>query len=137
MPNRGDQFTVTLGSTNIEWGTYRYTNSRPHITGECYIPIPSSHAHQYGIYNSNHTRARGQDILGINVFNAQSADGYFNGIVKTSGSSQAGNIYAKNLSGQGNLKAFNDWFNHMGVTVGTSIIVEWISPTEILFTIIW
>lgn len=42
----------------------------------------------------------------------------------------------KNLSGQGNLKAFNDWFNHMGVTVGTSIIVEWISPTEILFTII-
>jgi hypothetical protein len=25
----------------------------------------------------------------------------------------------------------------MGVTVGTSIIVEWISPTEILFTIIW
>ena len=136
MPNRGDQFTVTLGSTNIEWGTYRYTNSRPHITGECYIPIPSSHAHQYGIYNSNHTRARGQDILGINVFNAQSADGYFNGIVKTSGSSQAGNIYAKNLSGQGNLKAFNDWFNHMGVTVGTSIIVEWISQTEILFTII-
>lgn len=135
MPNRGDQFTVTLGSTNIEWGTYRYTDSRPHITGECYIPIPSSHAHQYGIYNSNHTG--GRDILGKNVFNAQSADGYFNGIVKTSGSSQAGNIYAKNLSGKGNLKAFNDWFNHMGVTVGTSIIVEWISPTEILFTIIW
>lgn len=134
MPNRGDQFTVTLGSTNIEWGTYRYTDSRPHITGECYIPIPSSHAHQYGIYNSNHTG--GRDILGINVFNAQSADGYFNGIVKTSGSSQARNIYAKNLSGKGNLKAFNDWFNHMGVTVGTSIIVEWISPTEILFTII-
>ncbi|HEM6112184.1 TPA: hypothetical protein U2B98_001125 [Streptococcus suis] len=134
MPNRGDQFTVTLGSTNIGWGTYRHTNSRPQITGECYIPIPSSQAHQYGIYNSNHTH--GRDILGINIFNAQSADGYFNGIVKTSGSSQAGNIYAKNLSGQGNLKAFNDWFNHMGVTVGTSIIVEWISPTEILFTII-
>ncbi|HFI0025760.1 TPA: hypothetical protein ACGOVU_001349 [Streptococcus suis] len=134
MPNRGDQFTVKLGSTNIGWGTYRHTNSRPQITGECYIPIPSSQAHQYGIYNSNHTQ--GRDILGVNIFNAQSADGYFNGIVKTSGSSQAGNIYAKNLSGQGNLKAFNDWFNHMGVTVGTSIIIEWISPTEILFTII-
>ena len=49
MPNQGNQFTVKLKKTHIGWGTYRYTNSRPQITGECYIPIPSKAAHQYGI----------------------------------------------------------------------------------------
>ncbi|WP_161978629.1 hypothetical protein [Streptococcus sp. S784/96/1] len=134
MPSQGDQFIITLSSTHIGWGTYRYTNSRPLITGECYIPIPSQYAHQFKIYNSNHTQ--GQDILGQNIFNAQSADGYFRGIVKTSGNNRAGDPYAKNLSGQGDLKAFNDWFNQMHVTVGTRIRVEWISTTDILLTII-
>lgn len=134
MPQAGDCFTVTLKSTHIGWGTHRYSNSRPLITGECYIPIPAHCAHQYSIYNSNYTQ--GRDILGQNIFNAQSTDGFFCGIVKTSGNSHAGDIYAKNLSGQGNLKAFNDWFNQMNVTVNTSIRVEWTSRTDILFTII-
>ena len=134
MPKQGDQFTVELKETNIEWGTYRNTNSRHQITGECYIPIPSSAAHQFGIYNSNHTQ--GRDILGQNIFNAKSTDGYFDGVVKASGNSQGGDPYAKNLSGQGNLKAFNDWFNQMNVTVGTKIKVEWISSNDMIFTIL-
>lgn len=134
MPKQGDQFIVELKETNIEWGTYRNTNSRPQITGECYIPIPSSAAHQFGIYNSNHTQ--GRDILGQNIFNARSADEFFSGTVKTSGASQGGSHYAKNLSGKGNLKAFNDWFNQMNVTVGTKIKVEWISSNDIIFTIL-
>ena len=56
--------------------------------------------------------------------------------MKASGASQRGDSYAKNLSGQGNLRAFSDWFNQMNVTVGTKIKVEWTSPTDILFTII-
>ena len=134
MPKQGDQFIVELTETHIGWGTYRYTKSRPQITGECYIPIPSSEAHQFGIYNSNHTQ--GKDVLGQNIFNARSADGLFSGTVKASGASQRGDFYAKNLSGQGNLRAFSDWFNQMNVTVGTKIKVEWTSPTDILFTII-
>lgn len=134
MPKQGDQFIVELKETNIEWGTYRNTNSRPQITGECYIPIPSSVAHQFGIYNSNHTQ--GKDILGQNIFNARSTDGYFDGVVKASGNSQGGDPYAKNLSGQGNLRAFNDWFSQMNVTVGTKIRVEWISSDDIIFTIL-
>lgn len=134
MPNTSDQFIVTLGQTHIGWGEHRYTDSRATITGECYIPIPSQYARQFEIYNSNQTQ--GQDVLGKNVFNAQSSDGHFQGIVKTSGNNQAGSPYAKNLSGQGDLRAFNDWFNQMNVTVGTQIKVEWTSSTDILFTII-
>lgn len=134
MPKQGDQFIVELKETNIKWGTYRNTNSRPQITGECYIPIPSSVAHQFRIYNSNHTQ--GIDILGQNIFNAKSTDGYFDGVVKASGNSQGGDPYAKNLSGQGNLRAFNDWFNQMNVTVGTKIKVEWISSNDIILTIL-
>ena len=134
MQNQGNQFIVELTETHIGWGTHRHTNSRPQIEGECYIPIPSSVAHQFGIFNSNYTQ--GEDILGQNIFNAKSTDGYFGGVVKTSGNSQAGDPYAKNLSGQGNLRAFNDWFNQMNVTVGTKIKVEWISSNDIIFTII-
>ncbi|HFU4095086.1 TPA: hypothetical protein ACGO7S_001879 [Streptococcus suis] len=104
------------------------------IIGECYIPIPAHCARQYEIYNSNHTH--GKEIWDQNIFNGQSTDEYFNGIVKTSGNSQAGDIYAKNLSGQGNLKASSDWFNHMEATVGTEIRVKWISATDILLTLI-
>ena len=134
MPKQGDQFIVELKETHIGWGTYRYTNSRPQIEGECYIPIPSLDAHRYGIYNSIHTQ--GRDILGQNIFNAKSTDDFFDGVVKASGNSQAGDHYAKNLSGRANLRAFNYWFNQMNVTVGTRIKVEWTSPTDILFTII-
>lgn len=135
MPNKGNQFIVSLQSTHIGWGIHRYTDSRQPISGECYIPIPSSVAHQFGIFNSNYTQ--GQDILGQNIFRAHSADGHFEGTVKASGSSVAGDRYAKNLSGQGDLKAFNYWFNQMNVTVGTKIKVEWLSDSEVLFTILY
>ncbi|MDU2166722.1 MAG: hypothetical protein E7E24_00595 [Clostridium perfringens] len=75
MPVRGDSFTVSLGETHLNWGTHRYTNTRGIIYGEGYIPIPRGIARRIGIYNSNYTN--GQDILGVNIFNCTSADGFF------------------------------------------------------------
>ena len=134
MPKQGDQFIVELKETHIGWGMYRYTNSRPQIEGECYIPIPSLDAHRYGIYNSIHTQ--GRDILGQNIFNAKSTDGCFNGVVKASGNSQAGDPYAKNLSGKGNLRAFNYWFNQMNAIVEIKLKVAWPNLSNIIFKII-
>ncbi|WP_438835011.1 hypothetical protein [Streptococcus pluranimalium] len=78
----------------------------------------------------------GRDIIGQNIFNARSADDFFRGTVKSSGNNRAGDPFAKNLSGQGDLKAFNNWFNQMKVSPNTCIKIEWTIPTDILFTII-
>ncbi|EOU1475817.1 hypothetical protein VOH98_000382 [Clostridium perfringens] len=129
MPVRGDSFTVSLGETHLNWGTHRYTNSRGIIYGEGYIPIPRGIARRIGIYNSNYTN--GQDLLGVNIFNCTSADGFFCGQVKMGGSSEAGDIYAKNLQGNGNLQAIGSWFANCNAIVGGQVEVTWLSPTDI------
>jgi hypothetical protein len=135
MPNKGDFFIVKLGETHVSWGTQRYTDSRPLINFERYIPIPASEARRLKIYNSNYTSNK-VDELGINCFYAESFDGNFKGQIKATGCAKAGDVYAKNLSGKGNLKAFSEWFEKMKVGVGTQIRIEWLSSTEVLFTII-
>lgn len=135
MPERGDFFTVSLGKTHVSWGTQRYTTSRPLINSERYIPIPVREARRLKIYNSNYNPNQ-VDKLGVNCFYAKSSDGIFEGIIKATGCVRAGDIYAKNLSGKGNLKAFSEWFRKMGVCVGTQIRIEWLSGTEVLLTII-
>ncbi|EMB63231.1 hypothetical protein NND30_09570 [Streptococcus mutans] len=134
MPKVGDTFTISLKETHLGWGTHRYTDTRSPIPRECYIPIPSCDARRIGIYNSNYTN--NEDIIGTNIFKATSSDGYFCDRVKSSGNSKAGDKYAKNLSGAGNLKAFSDWFRQMNVCPGTQIQIEWTSPIDILFTIL-
>lgn len=127
MAIAGDSFVVTLGNTHVGWGTRRYTGSRDRIQGECYIPIPASNARSFHIYNSNY----GSTGLGYNEFFATSVDGYFSGRLKASGCSKAGDIYAKNLHGSGDLKALAGWFNHVGMQTGDRVRVNWVSPTEI------
>ncbi len=74
MAQTGDSFIVTLGPSHLGWGEYRYTDSRDIIYGKAYIPILVHHARMYKLYNSNFTN--GQDILGKNIFNCRTEDGY-------------------------------------------------------------
>lgn len=129
MPKKGDLYEVILSETHISWGEHRHTDSREAIRREHFIPIPRAEAKRIGIYN----RDRGQGI-GKNEFYATSTDGIYNGIVKVSGSSSSGDPYAKNISESGNLKGFHEWFCSANIKPGTRIRVEWLSPTEILFT---
>lgn len=130
MPKAGDNFTVELKETHLNWGNYRHTNSRPIIYNEVYIPIPSYYARELGIYNSNYAG----DQLGINIFNCFSADCPFTCQVKTCGNSQAGDIYAKNLQGNGSLKLLAPWANALQIKIGDSINVKWINPIDIVLT---
>ncbi|OPA77089.1 hypothetical protein BFG05_04005 [Campylobacter pinnipediorum subsp. pinnipediorum] len=131
MPKSGDKFTVKLLNTHLKWGTYRYTSSREPIYGETYIPIPTKFAHKYNIFNSNKL---GIDKLGVNIFE------YFafvnnklhsTGMLKASGCSTAGDIYAKNLSGNGNLKILSPWIYYANICVGDYIEVLFTSSTQI------
>src|SRR5690606_38271386 len=103
----GDSFITTLNQAHLEWGTHRHTNSRGFIYGEGYLHIPRSDAMRIGIYNSNQPGA-------TNTFNCSSADGFLsNVLIKASGSSSAGDIYAKQFQGNGNLQLIGNWFGHL------------------------
>lgn len=128
MAERGDNYTVSLRPSHLDWGTYRYTDTRDTIPGEGYIPIPSSIAHNLNLKNRNGTG--GIDILGVNIFNCVSVDGYFRGQLRAQGN-QYDKRYAKQFAGNKNLKALGDWFYEMGANVGDEVNVTWISDTDI------
>lgn len=132
MAKYGDEFTITLSETHLGWGTYRYTMSRKRIYGEGYIPIPSGCAQSFQLFNSNNNKIG----LGYNEFNCRSSDGFYQGIVKTSGCSKAKDIYAKNLHGSGDLKALGRWFEHLHAQPGDKVTVKWTSPTDIIISLI-
>ena len=129
MAQRGDTFTIVLKKPHLEWGSYRHTNSRGIVYGEGYIPIPAQDAYTIGILNSNGTG--GKDVLGQNIFKCQSAEGYFNGHLKSQGN-QNDVEYAKQFAGDNDLKAIGDWYYHVGANVGDRVKVTWTSETEIL-----
>ncbi|MBQ9111680.1 MAG: hypothetical protein IJY06_10015 [Oscillospiraceae bacterium] len=129
MANTGDTFTIVLKRPHLEWGSYRYTNSRGVVYGEGYIPIPASDAYHIGLLNSNGTG--GRDVLGQNIFNCRSADGFFFGELKAQGN-QADAAFAKQFAGNDDLKAIGDWYYAIGANVGDRIRVRWVSPTDII-----
>ena len=129
MAKAGDVYEVTLTKAPLEWGTHRYTGSRGRIYGEGYIPIPSAVAHMYDLYNGNGTGK--QDIWGENMFRCTSADGLYRGILRAQGCNRAGDIYAKQFSGDGDLKAIGSWYASIGADVGDIVRVTWISSTDI------
>lgn len=129
MANAGDSFTVILKRPHLEWGSYRHTSSRGIVYGEGYIQIPSDDAYRYDLLNSNGTG--GHDVLGQNIFNCRSADGFFSGEVKAQGD-QANKCYAKQLAGNDNLKAIGDWYYAIGAEVDDIVKVTWVSPTDII-----
>ena len=129
MANTGNTFTITLKQAHLNWGTHRYTNSRGVVYGEGYIPIPTLYAQRYNIVNSNATG--GRDVLGQNIFNCISADGFFTGQLKAQGNNAAGDIFAKQFSANNDLKALGTWFAHINAQVNDTIKVTWTSPTDI------
>lgn len=129
MAERGDSYTVSLKPSHLAWGTYRYTDTRDTIPGEGYIPIPSDVARNLNLKNQNGTG--GIDILGVNIFNCVSVDGRFRGQLKAQGNHYAGDIYAKQFSGNDDLKALGDWYRILGANVGDEVSVTWISDTDI------
>ena len=132
MAVAGNSYIVTLKRTHLDWGRHRYTNSRGSVYGEGYIPIPSHIARSFRLYNSNASYTG----LGHNEFNCESSDGLFKGILKSSGCSQSGDIYAKNLHGSGNLKALGSWFANVNAQVDDRVEVKWISPVDIMITLL-
>ncbi|WCN39178.1 hypothetical protein [Aneurinibacillus uraniidurans] len=125
MPTAGDTFITTLKRAHLEWGAHRYTSSRGTVYGEGYLQIPRREARHIGIYNSNHPYAR-------YTFNCSSVDGFLQNVtLKASGCSRAGDAYAKQFQGSGNLKLLGDWFNYVGAQIGDKVRISWISPTDI------
>lgn len=130
MAKTGDSYVVTLKKAHLEWGTHRYTHTRGRIYGEGYLPIPARRARAYEIYNSNNTG--GYDVLGVNIFNCQSRDGFLNCEMKAQGCSTAGSVYAKQFSVDDDLRALGDWYAHIGAVEGDRVRVTWMSATDIV-----
>lgn len=134
MPQTGNSFCVSLTPSQLGWDEERYTDSRPTRKGEAYLAIRKEYAQAFQLFNSNQTN--GYDILGQNIFNCISDDGYLNCQLKSEGCSSAGDIYAKQFAGNNNLRALGDWYSYIGAREGDEIEVYFLSPTDIRLRLI-
>lgn len=133
MAHAGDSFIVELTPSQLGWGTERYTASREIRYGEGYLSIPRTYAVQFDLYNSNYRT--GHDILGKNIFHCITSDGSLNCELKSQGCVSAGDKYAKQFAGNGNLRALGDWYSKIGAKVGDRIEVSFSSPNDIVLTL--
>ncbi|MBU3187684.1 hypothetical protein KPL45_23085 [Clostridium estertheticum] len=104
------------------------------VYGEGYIPIFAPDSYSFNIHNSNfipNYKPNKIDILGVNIFNCTSYDGFFTGVLKAAGN-QSDDIYAKQLQGNGDLKTLGAWYAHINAQVGEHVEVTWTSPTDIV-----
>ena len=134
MAQTGDKFIVELTRSQLGWGDERYTNTRVIRYGEGYLAIPQKYALAFNLFNSNNTS--GNDILGQNIFNCISSDGFLNCKLKSQGSSKSGVIYAKQFAGNDNLRALGNWYAHIHATIGDQVEVLFLSPTDIQLTLL-
>lgn len=130
MANAGNTFTIKLNRSQLEWGTFRFTGSRGLRYGEGYLKIPKQVACALGLFNSNHTN--GNDVIGENIFHATSADGLFNGPLRSQGCSNAGDPYAKQFAGDKDLMALGYWYAQINAQVGDLVRVTFTSPTDVV-----
>ena len=121
MPRAGNYYYVEIKPSHIDWGGYRHTETRDRIAGEAYVKIPRHYAEEFNIR------------LG-SCYTAIFADGYDSFIARASGNSFAGDVYAKQFQGNGDLKAFGYWYQSVGAKIGDMVKVEFVSESEILFT---
>lgn len=132
MPQTGDELINTFTTpSQLAWGTYRRTNSRPHRNGESYIPILRADARRLHLCNQNNGNG-----LGLNIYNVTSSDGTFSGQLKTAGGIRRGDIFAKQFEGNGNLRLLTPWLQSHHAQVGDSVLFHWTSPTDIVMTFI-
>ena len=133
MAQTGNTYTVPLRPSHLNWGEYRNPTNRNIIPGEGYIPIPRNYAMNYEIFNSNHR----QIGLGYNLFYASSTDGFLDNVVLLAqGCSNAGDIYAKQFSVQGNLQMIGEWYRNCNATPNDSVKVTWENSKFILLEIV-
>lgn len=124
MPKAGDSFVVRLKDTHVDWGEYRYTNTRDIIYGEGYIPIPRSKAKKFQIYNTNGSGS-------LPLYDCSSIDGFYQGVLLAQGSSKKGDIYAKQFAEYKNLKGLGHWFSDVGAGPGDRVEVVFTSPASL------
>ena len=125
MPKQGDSFRT---NTYQKWGEYpkRESYSRDVMLGEAYIVIPKQYAELFNIYMSN---------AGVNTeYEAYDCQGDFICVLKAQGNSFAGDVYAKQFAGSGNLTALNSWISTYSVADSDTIEVEFLSSNSLRLT---
>ena len=120
MPSAGDCYTVSLKEAHFDWGRHRYTHTRVRIAGEGYVPIPRIYAKLYDIHKGDR-------------FTATFADGFPSFVARAAGNSTAGDIFAKQFQGDGDLKAFGRWYASCCAEVGDTVSVTFTAPDIVLF----
>lgn len=130
MPAAGDSIISILTRSSLNWGTYRRTNSRSRRQGERYLPVRISYSRQFGIYNSNRNIDRG-DVVGVNVFNAHSLDGVYRGTLKAAGNFRRGQVHAKQLQGNGDLRALEYWLAGNNAEPGDRVRITWVTEQDV------
>lgn len=123
MPTSGDFYSISLKMAHLDWGRHRYTHTRERIEGEGYVPIPKKYAERYGIHMGDR-------------FTAVFADGFPSFPARAAGNSTAGDIWAKQFQGDGDLKAFGRWFANCGAAVGDTVIVTFLAPNIVRFELV-
>lgn len=115
-------YIVTLNEAHLKWGVHRYTGTRGVVYGEGYIPIPIDKARALELYNSNKTG--GKDVYGVNLFHCESKDGLFCGVLKSQGCVSEGEAFAKQFSGNNDLKSVGSWYAAINAETGDQIKVS-------------
>ena len=130
MPSAGDSYIIELKQAHLEWGTHRHTTSRGTVYGEGYLHIPRPIAKMFSIYNSNQP---GANI----IYTCNSLDGFLqNSTLKASGSSKAGDPFAKQFQGNGDLQVIGQWFIQVNAQTGDRVRVFWTNASEIQIELI-
>ena len=118
-----NQYAVLLKLSHIDWGRHRYTETRERIAGEGYVKIPRAYAVEHNI------------LLGT-FYEATFSDGFPGFTIRAAGNSGAGDPYAKQFQGAGDLKAFGRWYKHMGAEVDDEVIVTFIDDRTVNFELV-
>lgn len=134
MAQTGNRYVIELNRSQLGWGEERHTGSRTPREGEAYLAIPRPKAKAYNLYNSNKTK--GLDILGENIFNCTSTDGFLSCEFKSQGCTEKGDVYAKQFSSNDNLTILGNWYKHMHAKVGDKVEVYFLSPSDIQLTLL-
>ncbi len=126
MPTAGDSYTVTIQPSHIDWGNEpRNPTNRPIIDGESYVAIPVRYARMFNIFRGS-------------TYRASFTNGSPSINIKSAGNGTLDGEYGKQFEGIGHgaCKAFTPWYVSCDAQVGDSVLVEFLSETEVQFTLI-
>lgn len=125
MPQAGDSYEVFIRPSHLDWGMYRNPTNRDFTPGESYIKIPARYARMY-------------DLQRGTQYTAHFANGYPNMLVQAAGNGpyENGIQYSKQFHGvgRGACRALTPWYVACNAAVGDIVRVEFLSPTDVLFT---